>query len=224
MNKYYINLLLVFIMLISAENVSAQKDVTKFLGIPVDGYKPEMIEELKSKGFTISPYKKDVLVGEFNGTDVNIHIVTNNNKVYRIMVADVNTIEETDIKIRFNNLLRQFQNNKNYLNTSDSSILNYTIPGNEDISYEILVNKKRYEAIFYQKSVDYDSLEIEMGNLFKKETINDADTERLSVIMKKMIDNSFNKVVWFMISELNGKYSITMFYDNEYNKAKGDDL
>lgn len=65
----------------------AQKDVTQFLGIPVDGYKPEMIKKLKDKGFTISPYNKDVLVGEFNGTKVNIHVVTNNNKVYRIMVV-----------------------------------------------------------------------------------------------------------------------------------------
>ena len=28
----------------------------------------------------------------------------------------------------------------------------------EDISYEITVNKKRYEAVFYQKSLKYDSL------------------------------------------------------------------
>ena len=41
----------------------AQKDVTQFLGIPVDGYKAEMIEKLKSKGFTISPNDRDVLVG-----------------------------------------------------------------------------------------------------------------------------------------------------------------
>ena len=30
---------------------TAQKDVTKFLGIPVDGYKTEMKEHLISKGF-----------------------------------------------------------------------------------------------------------------------------------------------------------------------------
>ena len=32
------------------------------------------------------------------------------------------------------------------------------------------------------------------------------------------------KSVWFMISESYGKYCIIMFYDNEYNKANGDDL
>ena len=34
----------------------AQMDVTKFLGIPVDGNKSDMMSKLKSKGFTQSPY------------------------------------------------------------------------------------------------------------------------------------------------------------------------
>ncbi len=58
----------------------AQKDVTQFLGIPVDGSKSEMIRKLKAKGFTSDPYKSDLLKGEFNGRDVEIHVVTNNNK------------------------------------------------------------------------------------------------------------------------------------------------
>jgi len=81
MIKYYANFLLVFIMLILSENLYAQKDVTEFLGIPVDGYKSEMIEKLKAKGFTINPDTKDVLDGEFNGTNVYIFTGTNNNKV-----------------------------------------------------------------------------------------------------------------------------------------------
>ena len=32
------------------------------------------------------------------------------------------------------------------------------------------------------------------------------------------------KPVWFMISEYGGKYYITMYYDNEYNRANGEDL
>ena len=44
----------------------AQEDVTKFLGIPVDGFKPEMIRKLKAKGFVEHPYRTDELVGEFN--------------------------------------------------------------------------------------------------------------------------------------------------------------
>ena len=65
-----------FVLFIITVALFAQKDVTQFLGIPVDGYKVEMIEKLKSKGFTISPTDKDILVGQFNGTSVNVHIVT----------------------------------------------------------------------------------------------------------------------------------------------------
>ena len=49
------NLIVWFLMLLIFPMASyAQKDVTQFLDIPVDGYKPEMIEKLKSKGYTIN--------------------------------------------------------------------------------------------------------------------------------------------------------------------------
>jgi len=106
------NLIVWFLMLLIFPMASyAQKDVTQFLDIPVDGYKPEMIEKLKSKGYTINQQSEDVLDGEFNGTKVNIVIGTNNNKVWRIAILDEYTTDETNIKIRFNNLIQQFVNN-----------------------------------------------------------------------------------------------------------------
>ena len=107
---------LVFLMVFISIAMSAQKDVTKFLGIPVDGFKSDMKQKLIAKGFT--PTKKpgqDYLEGEFNGIDVNLYIVTNNNKVYRIMVADANTQDDANIKVRFNKLVSQFSNNKRYM-------------------------------------------------------------------------------------------------------------
>lgn len=212
----------------------AQKDVTQFLGIPVDGYKPEMIKKLKDKGFTISPYNKDVLVGEFNGTKVNIHVVTNNNKVYRIMVADVNSISETDIKIRFNRLCQQFQKNNKYMlpPLSDSD---YTIPEDEDISYELAVRNKRYQAIFYQqptKELDSIAIEKELHKFLLKKYTEEQLSNPTEEILKDMItegalymlDLYSKKVVWFMISEHYGKYSITMYYDNEYNAPNGEEF
>ena len=35
---------------------------------------------------------------------------------------------------------------------------------------------------------------------------------------------NFQRNVWFTIEEIYGKYYIAMFYDNEYNKANGEDL
>lgn len=225
MDKHLKKTVWFFMLLILPVTLYAQKDVTQFLGIPVDGSKSEMIQKLKAKGYTISPYKNDVLVGEFNGTDVNIHIATNNNKVCRIMVVDANKMGETGIRIRFNKLIQQFQNNKKYFPLPESTISKYNIPEDEDISYELSVKNKRYEAIFYQKTADYDSLKIEIGYLLEKETLDDAKKERLSVLMAKMLDESnFNKVVWFMISEDFGKYSISMYYDNQYNRANGEGL
>lgn len=169
----------------------AQKSVTQFLGIPVDGTKSEMIRKLKAKGFESTSYKKDLLEGEFNGQEVNVSIGTNNNIVYRIFIFDANSTNEAQIKIRFNNLCRQFENNPKYFSPGDQ-----TIPEDEDISYEMSVNAKTYQAAFLQTNP------------------NDAIGS----------DDMINRQVWFMIIESYGEYRIAMYYDNEYNRADGSDL
>ena len=96
--------LLSLVLLLACSAVSyAQNEVTQFLGIPVDGSKSEMIQKLKAKGFRYDS-ELDCLKGEFNGRDSYISVVTNNNKVYRIMVRDVTSSSESDIRIRFNTL------------------------------------------------------------------------------------------------------------------------
>ncbi len=229
MDKKLKKIIQIFMLLILPIALYAQKDVTQFLDIPVDGFKPEMIKKLKSKGYTIK--SEDILDGEFNGTDVNIGIATNNNKVWRIAVMDANYTDETNIKIRFNNLIRQFMNNERYVTEPDSTIAKYTIPNEDDISYEITVHKKRYEAIFYQKSIKYDSLSRELKRkkdlLTQKDSLNDKEFEILKPLMVELVTesmNSINKPVWFMIEEKYGKYRILMFYENEYNKADGSGL
>jgi len=218
---------MVFLMTILSIKLHAQNDVTKFLGIPIDGYKSEMIKKLKSKGFEINPHSAEVLDGEFNGTNVNIFIGTNNNKVWRIALADAKDMSEDNIKIRFNNLLQQFHNNRNYLSSSDSFMLKYTIPEDEDISYELTVNKKRYQAVFYQKTAAYDSLSTENDILMTKENRSDNDREKSASLIVEIFRESLKsleKTVWFMINERYGKYYITIFYENLYNKANGEDL
>ena len=208
----------------------AQNDVTKFLGIPVDGNKSDMISKLKSKGFKQSPYDEDVLIGEFNGKDVNVYIITNNNKVCRIMVCDENTMDEVSIKIRFNRLCDQFENNSKYVNLLDED---QKIKEHEDISYEMLVNKKRYGAIFYQVpdttaasyTEDFQSM---IFSKYSKEQLENPSEEITQDLIEMAamytIDKVRKKPVWFIISELDGEYYITMYYDNEYNRANGEDL
>ena len=210
-------------LLISSLFIYAQQDVTKFLGIPVDGSKSEMIQKLKAKGYTSSPLDKDVLVGEFNGADVNIHVVTNNNKVYRIMICDVNNIDERAIQIRFNRLCEQFVNNSKY---SSLPLEEYMIPDDEDISYEITVHKKRYEAVFYQKTDEtFMAKQIEAAfPQYTKEQLANPSEELRAEIDNFVTQYISKKAVWFMINERLGKYCITMYYDNEYNNANGEDL
>lgn len=137
------------IALMIAFAANAQNDVTKFLGIPVDGTKNAMKQKLIQKGFEYDN-KTDLFEGQFNGADVFLSIVTNNNKVYRICVIDENLISETDIKIRFNSLCRQFERNEKYNSFSDDQ----TIPEDEDISHEMFVDSKRYNASYFQKDKD----------------------------------------------------------------------
>lgn len=221
-------LFLLTMLLMFSIAVRAQQNVIQFLGIPVDGSKSEMISKLKAKGFRSDP-TSDALVGEFNGAKVNIYVATNNNKVCRIMVSDANTVDERAIQIRFNKLCKQFVGNSKYISFQD-----YIIPEDEDISYEITVHKKRYEAVFYQEPVVTDSVAIVekfksvLLSKYAEEQLANPTEEIKSDIAKisaeYLMEQYSKRPVWFMISEHYGKYYISMFYDNEYNRANGEDL
>ena len=218
-------LMSIVVLLAVSVALQAQKSVTEFLGIPVDGTKSEMIRKLKAKGFESTSYDKDVLEGEFNGRGVYVFVMTNNNEVYRIALSDKDNIDEANIKIRFNNLCSQFEDNPKYLKVDDQ-----TIPEGEDISYEMSVNSKIYEATFYQ--VDTTEFVNNSAELVSKkysaeqlanpseEVKKDIETINYSVFYELCS----NKVVWFRILENYGRYYIAMFYDNGYNKADGSDL
>ena len=213
-------------LLVLAISSHAQKSVTTFLGIPVDGTKSEMIRKLKSKGFNDNPYIKDGLTGEFNGREVNISIATNNNKVWRIFVYDTKSTDETNIKIRFNELCRQFGNNKKYMALAREAS-DYIIPEDEDIAYNMTVNKKRYEAAFCQLLTSEEAKSL-MLTKYTQEQIDSFDDETKEEKIKEIAESSIeilnNRIVWFMVSEYLGKYHISLYYDNIYNQANGEDL
>lgn len=202
---------------------NAQKDITKFLGIPIDGTKSAMIQKLKAKGFSYnSTY--DWLEGEFNGRSVYLSIATNNNKVWRILVQDTQTSSETDIKIRFNNLCRQFEKNSKYVSVSDGS---QALDEDEDISYKMLVDKKRYEAVFFQKpDTTLAKADVQQYALSKytQEQLDNPTEEISSDITNYAFNMLGKKSVWFMIDSQYSNYRILMFYDNEYNHSDGEDL
>lgn len=178
---------LAFLLMLSL-SVFAQRQVTKFLGIPVDGSRTAMIEKLKDKGFTEEKYGNG-LEGQFNGTNVIICIHTNNNKVWRIAVVYKNSYDKEQIKIQYNSLINQFYNNPRYKVAEAEGLTS-----KDDIYQEVSINKKQYCAVFYQLPDD---------------------------------ENIKNRFVWFTIREDPDKfqkYYITIFYENKYNEANGEDL
>ena len=79
MNKNFKKTILLFMLLILPVTFYAQNDVTKFLDIPIDGYKPEMVQKLKSKGFivlkSVCPLKLELILMPFQTTAVCCAVV-----------------------------------------------------------------------------------------------------------------------------------------------------
>ena len=145
------------------------------------------------------------------------------------MLGDNNTVDEAQIKIRFNSLVSQFENNKRYI-----PLDKFTLSDEEDISYEMTVHNKSYEALFFQVPSE-ESLTLASqkahNELLSKYT--EAELKNPSEEITKEIQNTKTKIgtelmlmkpVWFKITRVDGEYYICMYYDNEYNHANGEDL
>ena len=220
--------LIILPLLFVAVFASAQIEVTKFLGIPVDGSKQQMIQKIKEKGYLYNSIY-DRLEVEFNGRDVFIYVVTNNNKVYRILVEDAVYSSEGDIKIRYNTLLRQFKNNnQKYLSMSTED---GELSESEDISYEMTIHNKRYEAAFIQITNTLDSVTLSKKmQEFNKENYGDdylldmTGEQILGASIQFFLSLYIDNSVWFMINERYGRYGILLYYDNNRNRANGEEL
>ena len=169
-------ILLSLTLLMLSVAMYAQNEVTKFLGIPIDGTKADMIQKIKAKGFSYNA-QEDCLEGIFNGENVYISILTNKSKVWRIAVTD---------KTRFNKLCQQFNDNPKYYSLKGIQKLS----DNDDISYEMISHHKQFEAVYYQLPHE----------------------------------GALNRTVWFTIGEIDGKYHISIFYENNKNESHGEDL
>ena len=143
------------------------------------------------------------------------------------MLSDKNTVDEAQIKIRFNNLVKQFENNKRYHAFAD-----YSLSDKEDISYEMGINNKEYVA-YYLQDPDFENIDAQIQIAIKEkysaeELKNPSETVKNDIkdITNKILGYHFMKQVWFCIERYrdNGEYYICMYYDNKYNQANGEDL
>lgn len=194
------SILFILCALIYVTQIYAQRQVTTFLGIPVDGTRTEMMAKLKAKGFKqIDP---ELLTGTFNGEDVILLIITNRDKVCRICVIPQKPRDKNQIKIRYNELVRQFIKSNKYASHytiemagSEEEIL---IGDDEDISYQMTTNNKSYSLSFFQ------SLQI-TGKIYSLKDI-------------------LHMHVWIRIAKDGPDYRVEIFYDNKLNEAQDKDL
>ena len=205
----------------------------KFLGVPVDGKKSSFIIQLIQKGFKYD-VKEDMLTGKFNGMESNIMVSENDGKVDRVYVIDENGCDEAQIRIRYNTLLQQFKSNEKYLELDE----NQPLPDDEDISYEMMVHSKTYEATFYFNPIygwtDEDNMkmaanlraeldaQIESGEY--KDPTEEKTTQLLQVMAAQKLIGMLDGQVWFRIVKRYGDYYIAMYYDNLKNRPNGEDL
>ncbi len=219
-------LLCITTLLMLTINSMAQKDVTTFLGIPIDGSKDTIIHLLEQKGFW-QDKEHGLLRGVLSGHDVNLYIGTKNGKVWRMMITDADKYDETEIKRRFNKLCAHFMQNTMYYYDTD-----FTLAENEDISRGIIEKGKLYKALFYQKPAGTDSLEYkkeldnELARWFTHEQLINPDAETAEEIRQKTEkwkkERDRKKCVWFIIHDNYGEFCIYLFYDNRYNYTPSD--
>jgi hypothetical protein len=107
-----------------------------------------------------------------------------------------------------------------------------------NLAYEMKVRNKRFEAGFMQmtnpKSPQNSPEKIQQELTQKiseicptEEFIRKSEKEKEDITKEaamNIVQEAAMRSVWFMISEKYGKFSLILFYDNEYNNAHGEDL
>ena len=108
----------------------------------------------------------------------------------------------------------------------------------DKLAYEMKVRNKRFEAGFMQmtnpKSPQNSPEKIQQELTQKiseicpaEEFIRKSEKEKEDITKEaamNIVQEAAMRSVWFMISEKYGKFSLILFYDNEYNNAHGEDL
>lgn len=223
------------IAIMSFTAIAQQSNTISFMGIPVDGSKAKMVKRLKTeKGFFYESkdWKKDgFLTGNFNGYQVNVGIREYNGLVNRVSVFYPD-MSKTQVKRVYNDLYRQLSKEEKYIFDFFNS--SGELDEDEDISYEISVNSKQYQNVFFYPPWgtlnDFEmrvknnlSLNEELLSLYNS-TFKDGETDRVSAYDWGKEHSEGN--VWFTISTgvKSGDYHITIYYDNTKNQANGEDL
>lgn len=215
--------LFIITLLMYSISTWAQDHVTRFLDIPVDGTKEEMIEKLKAKGFTEAHDEYQQLLGKFNNKDAVITIYTHNDKVYRVSVFSRIPVSEIDAKVEFNYLIKAFMDTDNYLPYTS------TEPKFE-VSMEENNTKNSYCAIFLQlpPNISFSATRAETNALLKSKfselqltnpTIQEWE-DMTNLVMQKITAKHMDRIINIFCTKsdkIPGYYHTAIIYDNMRN-------
>ena len=224
-------------------SLSAQNDgVIKFMGIPVDGSKEEMISKLKQKGFTYD-YEYNMFQGKFDGESIKGIIETYNDKVYNIrFMHDSRGFNKSVVISKYNSFVLKYDTNEKYLSNikldkAMNDVETYQIDAYEDIGYEMKKGKV-YKAQYYY-TFDKDLSDTTGFYQYKIETI--RKYKNLAAAYGKDIDEFINDstlpmfyymhrleqdlVQFYIVEGMDYNTYLIMFdYYNRRNAPNGEDL
>lgn len=130
-------------------SVSAENEVTSFMGIPVEGNKKTLTESILSKGFKLT--KDNHIYGWYNSENVLVKILEGDKGVYGIEVIEVKGTKEVLSAItKYNSMVDWFKNLANYTEyEANTPIIFDNI---ETKSIKKFIEKEWFVAEFYQKT------------------------------------------------------------------------
>ncbi len=198
-----------------------------FLGIPIDGSKQEMIHNLQSKGFVYSS-QLDCFSGIINGEQVLVALRIDNGKVCQVIIGNLQTYSEKQVKEKFNNLMKQFNDDPNYISARlDQTFIDkkerISKTGKDYAAYYMQITHELDTTIWMK---DMDKIAKEVAEQFADRDLSEREQDVLGVYIEQMAirQQYLNNIVWFKILKNKKGYSIAIYYDNLYNKSSGSDL
>lgn len=194
-----------FLIIFVSVSLWAQKEVTTFMEIPIDGPVVNMISELEKKGFNYTPEKNYqnsyLLEGTFNGNWVDIAVHANRDKVNGIGVI-YKVIGAENAKLRFNSLHAQMAKSWKYYNCQKASIP--FIADDVDVEYELNYTKTEFDATFFQ--VLTNSTEVMALKEYIKHLGGNPDNKSIEDKDKELLASTWLKSIYKHTSPINQKY------------------
>lgn len=208
---------------VSSGLVETDESVLKFMDVPIDGLKSQMIVELEDKGFRGDLSGK--MTGMFNGEKVSLSISTNHGLVDGVMVEYPRCERSNDTRVKYNVLLSRFNRNAKYVSVSPRA----EIPAGEDILNNIGRNSKYYDAVYFflrpeisvkQWTEDFKQ-EYQKHYNKPQQGLSYEEMEEALFCLPMKTTSAVSGVVWFTMSD---PYSIIINYVNLNNRPRGEDL